>query len=346
MRIPRLPLYTSITASLLVACSAGGASPPLQQQSASTRPLAVNAAIQYPTPQFKAVLLPSGFIPVAMMKDGQIPGSFGAGAAIYRNGKLVVLGQYNGQTTVATSVNSLGVAVGYASGTATAPAVEYANGKFSALPHVKNCQYADEADTINDVGDVYGTCFEFGESDSPQIARYRPGTPSLISGPFSGRGAMFNVNSSGTFVYSGYFFANDAMAAAYGTNLTAIALFPKLRWSQATWINDAGTVVGWRSNSTTASPFPERPYEYPKGGPVKLLPMLTGATFMRPDGINKFGTIVGDWDNGVFLYKSGVMYDITNTTAPSLSSAYPGLSDSGGFVANGTDGRIYLIVPV
>jgi hypothetical protein len=287
------------------------------------------------------------------MKDGQIPGFIGKenpAGAVYRNGNLIVLGRYKDIPTFVTSINSRGDAVGYALGKSVYNAlpVEYHNGAFVVLPQVPNCASGAAADTINDRGDIYGTCSERGELNSMQIARYKPGTPTLINGPFNGRGDWSIVNSSGMFVYSGYFFANEGHQAARGVGTTALAvLSSRIPWSTAAWINDAGTVVGSLSYNKTAF-RPLRAYIAPKRGPVTVLPLLPKASAMSPAGINNSGEIVGGWDNGLFLYKNGRLYDISKSISPAGTyNPTGGLSDSGSFASFAPQTRQgYIIEPV
>ncbi|HLI94452.1 MAG TPA: hypothetical protein VKT72_00005, partial [Candidatus Baltobacteraceae bacterium] len=130
--------------------------------------------------------------------------------------------------------------------------------------------------------------------------------------------------------------------------ISASAVLPaKYLFTMATWINDAGTIVGSLSKMSSPPWTPFEAYVYPAGGSLKILPLLPGATQMFPVGVNKAGTVVGYWDNnGLFLYKSGVLYNITNSIMPAgIYSPYPGLADSGDFVVNSTNGHYYVIKP-
>src|SRR5579872_1258256 len=347
--------------SLFSACS-GTAAPPVQQRSPALAH-AVNALAGSSAPQYQAVSLPTNFVPNTIMKDGRIPGyvstSAGASAAIWRSGTLRIVGQYKGYPTFLTGVNSSGDAVGYASvptktccGT---PFIQYANGRFSAVPNISNCYDTldgggDRPVTINDAGDVYGTCWRGNESEAPSAARFAPGTPAFISGSLYGRGGGFgNVNSSGEFAYTAFLLPAEPKAAS-GEGLVAARVQTGYSFSWATWINDAGTVVGSATDSTTRKHI--YTYVYPAGGPVKVLPLLGSATSMNPAGINKYGTIVGGWSDanassGIFLYKSGLLYDVTNSITPagSYSVAATGIADSGAFIG-GANGQYYVIAPV
>ncbi len=222
-----------------------------------------------------------------------------------------------------------------------------------AFARIPNCWYAI-ADTINDRGDVYGVCNDRNSNNAPEIARFSPGSPHRVNGPSGetspiAEGFLENVNSSGTFVYSAYARPEDSVAA-FGKDVSAAALLPQYATSEATWINDAGTVVG--SFSTTWPFSPQSAYVYPAGGPLKVLPQVDNATRMEAAGINKYGTIVGTWCNtnnstcGIFLYRFGVMSDITQSIPITANNVYPGLSDSGQFVVSTATEQKYVISPV
>lgn len=331
--------FAIVAAGLLAACSATSTMPRVPQ-----RDTLRNVLIRQSTPQYEAVALPSGFVPNAIMQDGAIPGAIHGNAALYHDGELAVLGKYNGEPTQAMSANESGQVVGYAS----RRAVEYRNGVFSALPRVPNCQEKEEALSINDSGDVYGVCWKSGESDAPQIARFAPGSASLISGPLNGRGYSVDVNSSGEFAFTATIFAGYKSYAAFGTCLTSKALLPNYQYSGATSINDYGTIVGFLTNNSTFTQTNAFVHRF--GEPVIVLPMVPTSTSMAASAINSYGTIVGTWSNasaanGIFLYKSGVVYDVTKSIKPADSyELLPGLADSGSFIVISTTNFRYALV--
>jgi uncharacterized membrane protein len=312
--------------------------------------LIVDAAVHYSSSEYKAVPIPTPFVPVAIKKDGRIPGSIYGRAAVYRSGTLTILGKYNGEPTYATDINSFGDAVGYAVTNTGYRAVEYADGAFIALANVLNCPVDPvgyDGLVIDDLGDIYGACLPSDKSDAPYIARYKPGTPSVLTAPAVNTGYGLSVNGSGTFIYSAAEYASDG-AATSGTGLKGAYLPLSYMYSTASWINDAGTIVGALTNNTNTY-TPMNAYIYPKGGPLKILPLLNNAASMSASGINRHGTVIGSWSNsttsGIFRYKSGVLSDITPSIVPAGNyGALPGLADSGAFVAT-ANGQYYLIKP-
>ena len=311
---------------------------------------------------FNAVLLPKGFKPYAIMSDGQIAGARGNDAAIYRGGRLIDLGNYRGEPTVATSINSLGEAVGYSitGGVTVSRALKFLNGSISVLPYVGGNSQANEAITINDRGDIYGPAYEpSGQTGSPINLRYGPGKPSLLGGDTEGRGTVYNVNALGEYSYTFWIYPDDVFAAfrAEGTSAPT-QLFPQYVWSSATWVNDSGTIVGAVARTDVYPNFvPTVAYEYPAIGRPTYLPSLTGANEMTPAGINKTKQVVGNANNSnnpaynhIFFYSSGRMHDIAKSILP--TGAYccvlPGLSDAGAFVAsisNGITTNYYVVKP-
>jgi probable HAF family extracellular repeat protein len=92
------------------------------------------------------------------------------------------------------------------------------------------------------------------------------------------------------------------------------------------------------------------------GGPLVDLGTL-GGSWCYPQGINNSGQVVGysvtasNFEHA-FLYSGGAMFDLNNlanTNSIGAGFYFPianGINDSGQIIANGSNGRAYLLTPI
>jgi hypothetical protein len=289
------------------------------------------------------------------MPDGSIAGSQGDAAAVYRGGSVTSLGRYLDAQTVATSVNRLGIAVGYALRTSTTPAqwfaLLFANGHISDLgqppspPTIQAPLAYVRALTINDNGQILGAAQDIFSTGFPILTRFYPDkAPELISFatfPFD-RGTPFRINDSGQYAFNDIpAFASDVWRAYRGSGDTLTQVFPQFIWSSAGWINDKGTITGAVNKTDDPTFLPQTAYVAGASG-VQYLPDLTGANQMSPSGIDNKGEVSGNASgpsigNRVFYYASGATSDVTSSLPPSGNGyrTVPGMSNDGSFVACG-----------
>ncbi|HLI94763.1 MAG TPA: hypothetical protein VKT72_01615, partial [Candidatus Baltobacteraceae bacterium] len=306
-------------------------------------------------PAYYAVALPNGFVPFAIMKDGQIPGAVGNQAAIDNNGIVTLLASDPNcvSGTTAAAVNTLGQAVGFCFKNARRGeriALDFANGTVRELGDRFRPGIA-EALTINDAGEIYGTSTCLNCSAAPFLTEFfTNGQRPRVLGESNSTGNAENVflSNTGHFAYTNFPFAGPEFAAiGYGWGLSR--LFPnQVGNSGVSGINDHDTTVGWKS----AGSFNHfQTFIRSPGGGITFLPSPLGITSMTPTGINNAGQVVGQSCSarcdGIFFYSSGDVVDLTWRISPRNSyTLLGGLSDSGDFIGQDPQGNSYLIEPV
>lgn len=353
-------------------CSSSSGSQQLfpQQQSASGIKSTADFTVRSHAMQFTAIALPKRFRPVAIMKDGTIPGAIGDHAAVFSHGRLRVLKDYPGCTVgarnprftnTATSVNMHGEVVGYCdyqsasqSGATVFVAIPlyYKNGKVKALPYQQDDPMLGSiifSMSINDLGIIVGDINVPGEHLSGLYRFYTDGTQATAFGSTLNLGTYIEtINDKNVVAHT--VSGPDCGCHAAITSITgqATVLFPgdgDDQCSLSAWINDRNDVVGAYANGCAAS----QAYVY-SGGVVTYLP----APATEATGINNAGDIIGAETSGLFLYKNGTLNSISSDITPRRnygvitnftgfgSSYLGGLSKYDEFIAIAR-GKFYLV---
>ncbi|MGR4065957.1 MAG: hypothetical protein ACLQPV_10990, partial [Vulcanimicrobiaceae bacterium] len=210
--------------------------------------------------RYRAIPLPPGFVPYAMMKDGQIPGASGGGAAVYKDGTLTLLPEAPECAapaqafSTATSANTAGEIVGYCSGQIDgqdfAYALYFADGTVRVLPFPDPQQNNwIQSLTINDRGDIMASVTNTGTNNAPSsLARlHRDGRlATFLTGTGFGSYEDVVLNDSGHFAYTngqnidGFFWASIANAQGDVTEMV-----PARYRSFSTWLNERNSVTGY-----------------------------------------------------------------------------------------------------
>lgn len=349
-------------------CSGGsGSQTPLpHQEPASSVNGARGAALRSHAMQFTAIALPTRFRPVAIMKDGAIPGSIGQHAAVFSQGTLTILKNYPGCTTgeqnygfinTATSINRDGEVVGYCNYAGASQAVGiplyYKNGKVKALA------YTPESPTIggtilsmsiNDLGVIVGAINTPSEKASSLYRFYKGGTQATyltdtydFIETVNDRNEIANTRTEpvcGCYATITSIRGKSKIIFAYGEYLR----------SRSDWINDQSDVVG--GYAVLTSGYGMQAYLY-RGGVITYLP----APATEATGINNSGDIVGAETSGLFLYKNGILSSISSDIRPHrnysvyttdcagiVCSYLGGLGDQDEFIVT-AGGRFYLVTP-
>lgn len=344
-------VWMAITISLSACAGGGTATVPAvrQPQTASG-------------PRFTASALPAGFVPQAMMHDGEIAGAQGTAAAIFSNGRVSVLPSLPGATNaVALWVNSRGHAVGYtAFDSPTHPLVAtlFAGGTARNLNPQAPARQAEAADVIGEQDQIYGTSDTVDFLNSLDLVRFMPAGGYTHLSPVNGQraaGFIYDINDSGRF--AGYEWPEEipfnlGTQAMTGQNL-AVALSPTDFFTSVnTAIDNAGDVAGYvdPSNSTFNTSGEWQAFVRTRNGTSTFIPPLAGSTNMIPAGINNRGDVVGTsnpfgTNAAAFFYTKGAVYDVGSRSTPALDgveTVVHGLSNSGRFVVQ-TQSGYYLV---
>jgi probable HAF family extracellular repeat protein len=127
------------------------------------------------------------------------------------------------------------------------------------------------------------------------------------------------------------------------------------KWGVASWINDAGEVVGWADLKGDVT---NHPFLWKKGKKMKDLGILKGDTCDAAWGINSKTQVIGDSGNcfnqvGLrpFLWENGSLYDLSTAFPPNHFqwSAANFINDrgeiTGNLVLQNGDWHAYLLIP-
>jgi hypothetical protein len=316
--------------------------------------------------QFNAIALPQGFRPIAIMKDGAIPGSIGDHAAVFSHGRLSLLKDYPGCTigkqnqdfiNTATSVNMRGEVVGYCNyhnvPSASAPsfvgiALYYKNGNVKALPYpIQDSTLGASvfSMSINDVGNIVGGINQTGNFTSALYRLYTDGTQATVIADAFGFIETINDKNEVANTQGAATCCQATITSITGQSTLLIG--PEPLCSISAWINDRNAVVGADGCSTP------RAYLY-SGCGVTYLP----APAREATGINNAGDIIGAEVSGLFLYKNGTLNSISPDIRPSdnysvltadcvacFAPYLGGLSNRDEFIATTPSGQFYLVKP-
>jgi probable HAF family extracellular repeat protein len=253
-------------------------------------------------------------------------------AFLYSQGSLTDLGNLGGYVSVATSIDSSGKIIGYASTTAeyTSPfhAVYWSPG--STTPQdLGTLGGNSQATGINDQGQIVGYSGTGTGYNSPVFAFLDSNGSMTALAPGSGFSNSYatGINDSGQIV--GYLTTATAAsldrAALYSNGVwTNLGTLPGYLATVATAINDSGEVVGYATNDVGGMGGDYRAIVDSNGQMTDLntlLPANSGWTLTTATAINNQGVIVGmGVHNGnadaYLLYPSSSTPTPTPTPAP------------------------------
>ncbi|MGR4064971.1 MAG: hypothetical protein ACLQPV_05940 [Vulcanimicrobiaceae bacterium] len=332
-------------AALLAGCAQGGVIPAGSTAAPQSDARTAQAPLigRSPKRRYDTRLLPAGFTPMAVMKDGQIPGYRGNEAAIVtamRPDAVKLLGTLPGYSaSVATSVNTSGVAVGYATNDPFKDlrALEFSGGKVIDLKgHNYGPLFVHEenrANSINDSGTIVGS--ELIGADSNVLEFFILGREA-VQAPNGADCSPPVINNAGEYVAQGG-------GGGVCTNIPALS---GQTFYSAPWIDEAGDVVGTTGYN---EPFPAIALLH--RGAVTVIPTPQGVDDnpSAVDEVNGVVEFVGPSDpETAYVYEHGKfteLADLTGAGSPSLVNAI-GLDDAGDIVAREASRPWVLLTPI
>jgi len=317
--------------------------------------------------------------------SGQVVGySCMAGNAVYQaflysGGTMTNLGTLGGNYSWANAINNNGQVVGwsYTGVIYPAPYYYYNNGyeyvAYQNIPQTHAFLYS--GGTMTDLGvfgvstadgsSVYGQSYAYGINDSGQIVGYANTSTGSYDSFLYSNGELDDLDTiSGNQSFSAYGINNGGVvvgAANVGNVNGPVSLKNGIisylgtlggYGGFAQCINNKGQVTGY---SYTAGNVANHGFLY-SGGPLVDLGTL-GGSWCYPQGINNSGQVVGysvtasNFEHA-FLYSGGAMFDLNNlanTNSIGAGFYFPianGINDSGQIIANGSNGRAYLLTPI
>ena len=357
MRNTAFLAFSGLLAVVLMSCGGSVLTP--ANGSFTTDRNVLESTLPNTLPHYRAVPLPKGFVPLDIMKDGQVPGAIGTHAAIYKNGHLTILPDFTGCTVsgafefiTAASVNSRGEAVGFCGLSnnntlmRTIP-LFYKDGQVKRLVSSEQGNSSIECIAINDLGVIVGSVSDRGDSGASLFQFYS-----------DGRHATFLAQSGSVNCW-----IDDNDLIATGTTSPAIIaefvklngflkrIFPDTIVSEANWMNENGVVIGHEASITGG--VGENFVDAINAKPTLI---LRGRNFLT--GINDKNVIIGQDTSGIFIYSNGEKTNISPDIFPTRDYAVSGvggnnsfgylggLSDRGEFVAQTkSTGKYYFISP-
>ncbi len=326
----------------------------------------IASAQTYPYALTDLGTLPGGFWSEArgINNSGQVVGNTVVDsvsrAFIYANGQMMDLGLLpGGRYTTAFAINESGVVVGGAETeslehhqfqpSTRVNAFRYQNGALEdlgTLPGTGNTQFSHDnrlstsAYAVNDAGTAVGI-------SRGNVMIYEDGVMRGLNK--EGAQEALGINNLGQIV--GLARSSNSSSATYhaflmtGNSLIDLGALDDQGFSYATAINEVGTIVG---GSQTASGV-MRPFVY-EAGVMRNLGTLPGQVGCVAMAINNNGTVVGGCDTIPFIYKDGVMSDLTELAPPGFQLYLAtGINDGGQIVGIGFNSegmqRGFLLTP-
>ncbi len=283
--------------------------------------------------------------------DSTTSGNLATHAITYLNGSLTDLGTLPGGTSsFANGVNVFGNVVGnsYTVAGTVPQAFDKAFGVFTNLGTLGGTQ--SFAFAINDSATIVGNANLAGDTATHAFS-YSAGTMTDLGTLGGSNSVAFAVNNSGTIVGYEEPTATLGIHRAFSYSKGVMTDLGTLGGAKsiAFGINAAGTIVG--DAQTGAGAIHAFVYS---GGAMTDLGTIGGAAGSSfAYSINSSGTIVGYSAVAVgplthcFVYTGGQMLDLnTLVTLPGVTlTTAPSINDLGQIIANGSDGRAYLLTP-
>jgi probable HAF family extracellular repeat protein len=273
---------------------------------------------------------------------GKVAGQSGnrrSGLVLDRGGPQVVQGLGEGSYSDVFGLNDLGGLVGVANtATAMRAFVGDRSGGHRELPPLPE-DTASSAYAINNAGLAVG--FSSGPAGERAVVWSPRGEVSALTGPADVLSRAYSVNQRGDVAgVSGASAARRGIVWSAGSERTVLAPLAGSEASEATWINDSGTTVGF---SATAAEQ-RRATLWPARGAPQDLGTLPGSSASQAFGINNVGVVVGTSASAAgsraFVWSSTTgMQDLNSLVeAPGLVlTTAVGINNTGMIVAVGHD---------
>jgi probable HAF family extracellular repeat protein len=284
---------------------------------------------------------------VGQSDTGHLSGPGSSRAFLWEAGQMTDLdlaGATNERDSVAYAIDDSGQAAGaFTYADKHTESFRYAGGAATPLRNMPRSQVS----AVNNVGQVAGTFVSGVTSSRAEAFLWNAGT--LIGlGALGGAGSQaYGINDLGqvvgssgvgsgsavhAFLYSGAALAD--LGTLGGTNSVAYA------------INNSGQIVG---SSQTADDASGHAFLYSAGAMTDLGTL--GGADSQADGINGNGLIVGwartaNGERHAFLWNAGQMMDLNSVVSlggHAVLVEAAAINDAGQIVANGSNGRAYLI---
>ena len=283
--------------------------------------------------------------------DSTLVGDTVTHAITYANGAVVDLGTVPGGTSsYANGINEFGNVVGN-SDTVAGTVPQAFESTFSVITDLGTLGGTKSyAFGINESGTIVGNANLSGDTATHAFS-YNNGVMTDLGTLGGANSIAYAINSAGTIV--GYeeptstLGLHRAFSSSKGV-MTDLGTLGGTR-SISYGINDAGTIVGDAATASGAI----HAFSY-SGGVMTDLGTIGGATGSSfAYAINSSGVIVGysavtgSAVNHSFVYTNGLMADLNSlvTISGVTLTGPPAINDLGQIIANGTDGRAYLLTP-
>jgi probable HAF family extracellular repeat protein len=267
----------------------------------------------------------------AINESGHVVGRSNNHAFLWRDGRIIDLGDLGSGFSEATDVNNRDEVVGF-SGVAggAVHAFLWRRGimtDLGVLPGGDNSY----ARAINDRGDIVGSSAVAPDNGALHAFRWRNGVLTDLGAPPGGQSLGTDISNAGVIVgQSGY------VAARWRHGVVQALSGQPNQNSQATAVNESGYVTGMVFPNTHG-------FLWYRGQFTEIGPP-PGVTFLQPFGINDRAQIVGYTDSDPFLWQRGQMTLLPHLV--STSGAYD-INNRGqivGFGSSRPDGLAYHAV--
>lgn len=253
---------------------------------------------------------------------------------VYSAGVVTSIPDHNGLAVLPTGINDAGQIVGYSytvDATFGVPNYQRAllsnGGPYQDIGTLGGTRARPRA--INNAGQIAGTSRIVGSTDTHAFL-YSGGVMTDLGAPADGRSSGTAINELGVVagtitlpdfsVHAALFKAGgvvEDLGSLGGGSTTAV-----------NGINDRGQIVGFSDTTEQGPNFPVVHAFVYEDGVMKDLGSFAGKEFTDATGINNRGQIVGlafsgsEFDNQVFLWESGQMYDINQLLDPALAAGW------------------------